>query len=143
MNEADDIEQARQRAITRLQAKADEAAAMATDRSWQHGPFNVQRWVQRAFNSALAVLRQEEPADGGRIELFIESRRSSSQHARPWPRWRRRGLFSDNWSSIFLRLTRPIYCAGPKLFKDILAASANFRLGGHARVLWLLTESRS
>lgn len=70
MNEID-REQARQRAITRLQAKADEAAVMATDRLWQHGPFNVQRWAERAFNSAVAVLRQEEPADDEDVSSYL------------------------------------------------------------------------
>jgi hypothetical protein len=80
MNEADDIEQARQRAITRLQANPDEAAAMATDRFWQHGPFNVQYWVQRAFDSALAVLRQEEPADGEDVSSYL-SRVAAQVHS--------------------------------------------------------------
>src|SRR5262245_35911251 len=67
----EDVEQARQRAIARLQTKANEAAARATDRHWQNGPFNVQRWVERAFNSAVAVVRQENPASGEDISKYL------------------------------------------------------------------------
>jgi hypothetical protein len=41
-----------------------EAGAKAMDRYWQSGPFNVQRWAERAFVLAISRMRETEPIAG-------------------------------------------------------------------------------
>ena len=67
----DEAEAARQKAIERLEAKAREAAGKALDRYWHNGPFNVQRWVERGYNSALGVLRQNSPEKGESARSYL------------------------------------------------------------------------
>ena len=64
-------ETARANAITRLEAKAREANAKASDRYWQNGPHNVQRWVERGYLSAIAMVKQTPPAAGESSDSYL------------------------------------------------------------------------
>ena len=70
MNDTD-AEASRQRAIERLDARADEARAKASDRYWSSGPFNVQRWVERAYRVASAELRKTSPEQGEAPDRYL------------------------------------------------------------------------
>jgi len=76
------IETVRARALARLEKMASEAGAKATDRYWQNGPFNVQRWAERAFHLAIGRVKETEPNAGetpkgylGRIAEKVSSSR--------------------------------------------------------------------
>ena len=70
MNDTD-VEASRQRAIARLDAKADEASVKASDRYWSSGPYNVQRWVERAYRVASAALRKTPPEQGEAPDRYL------------------------------------------------------------------------
>ena len=38
---------------------------------WRNGPFNVQRWAERGFLSALGVLRQTAPAADEQASAYL------------------------------------------------------------------------
>src|SRR5262249_36199774 len=60
----ENIETIRERALARLEAKTSEARARSMDRFWQNGPYNVQRWVERGYNSAINTVQQTAPTPG-------------------------------------------------------------------------------
>ena len=66
------IETVRQRALARLEAKALEVRARSKDRFWQNGPYNVQRWVERGYNSAIDTVQQTAPAAGEAPADYID-----------------------------------------------------------------------
>ncbi len=58
---ATELEESRQQVIARLQERASEAAAKSTDRYWANGPHNVQRWVERGYLTAIAIVQGTPP----------------------------------------------------------------------------------
>ena len=60
---ASELEPSRQHVIARLQERAREAEAKSTDRYWANGPHNVQRWVERGYLSAIAIVQATPPSE--------------------------------------------------------------------------------
>jgi hypothetical protein len=83
MTAMETIETVRERALKRLEQMASEAGAKAKDRYWQSGPFNVQRWVERAFLLAISTVRETEPIAGetpaDHLQRVAEKVRSSRE----------------------------------------------------------------
>lgn len=68
---APDLEQPRQQVIARLQERANEAAAKSTDRYWANGPYNVQRWVERGYLTAISLVQSTTPAAGESADAYF------------------------------------------------------------------------
>lgn len=54
----------------------------ANDRFWDNGPFNVQRWVERGYNAAIAVLTSHEPHPGEDPAAYLERMSAAVQELR-------------------------------------------------------------
>jgi hypothetical protein len=68
----ENIETVRERALARLEAKASEARARAMDPFWQNGLYNVQRWVECGYNSAINTVQETAPTAGETPADYID-----------------------------------------------------------------------
>jgi hypothetical protein len=65
------VEQARQRAIGRLEEKIDEERIRFSRPHWQGAPNNPGIWVQSAYYTAIGLLKEHEPGPGEDAEAYL------------------------------------------------------------------------
>jgi hypothetical protein len=65
------VEQARQRAIGRLEEKIEEDRVRFSRPHWQGAPNNPGNWVQSAYYTAIGLLKERDPLPGEDGEAYL------------------------------------------------------------------------